>query len=84
MNEKQMLLNRLQVCDFVLTETGLFLDTHPKDRDALAHYQKYLTLKKETLAEYTQKYGTINRDHLHGDSKWDWVENPWPWENSEV
>ena len=84
MNNRQMLLKRLQICDFVLTEVGMFLDTHPNDREALAYYRKYLTLKKDTLAEYTSKYGTINRDHLHSEERWDWVDNPWPWDNCEV
>ncbi len=54
MNNRKALLKRLQVCDFVLTEVALFLDTHPTDQDALACYQKYLILKRETLTEYTR------------------------------
>lgn len=84
MNNQDMLLKRLQICDFVLTEVGLFLDTHPKDQDALAYYNKYLALQKETLQEYTQKYATVDRKMLHNDMKWDWVNDPWPWENCEV
>lgn len=84
MNNRRALLKRLQVCDFVLTEVALFLDTHPTDKDALACYQKYLILKRETLTEYTKRFGTINKDELHSEDRWDWVDQPWPWDNSEV
>jgi spore coat protein JB len=83
MISRETLMKRLQICDFVLTEVGLFLDTHPKDQDALAYYNKYLALKKEALAEYTKQYGTVDRNHLQSENKWDWVDEPWPWENSE-
>lgn len=84
MASRDVLMKRLQICDFVLIETALFLDTHPKDREALAHYNKYLEMKKETLAEYTENYGTVTQNQLHSKDKWDWVENPWPWENEEA
>lgn len=83
MISRDVLMKRLQVCDFVLTEVGLFLDTHPKDQDALAYYHKYLALKKNALAEYTKNYGTVNRNMPQSEDKWDWVDEPWPWESSE-
>lgn len=84
MNNRERLMRRLQICDFTLTEVGLFLDTHPCDKEALAYYNKYLAMKKEALREYTAKYGTVNRDFLKSDTTWDWVDEPWPWENCEV
>ena len=49
-NERQVLLNRVQVCDFVLLETALFLDSHPDDQQALAHYRKHLEMRKAAAA----------------------------------
>ncbi len=81
MNNKNVLLKRLKICDFVLTETALYLDTHPEDKDALDYYNKHLNMRNETLDEYTRKYGTILRDKPQSEDKWDWVDNPWPWES---
>ena len=83
MNSRAMLLKRLQVCDFVLTEVGLFLDTHPNDKEALAYYHKYLDLKQETQTEFTRRFGTVSRYEPKNSDTWDWVDNPWPWDNSE-
>lgn len=49
MNRREALMKRLQMYDFVLTETGLFLDSHPKHAEALEYYEKYLKLREETL-----------------------------------
>ena len=82
MNERQKLLKRVQTCDFVLTETNLFLDTHPDNRAAIEHFNKYNNMKKQALMEYQMKYGPINaRDYQYGD-RFIYVDEPWPWERT--
>lgn len=81
MDDKQMLLNRLQMCDFVLHETVLFLDTHPECQEALAYYKKHLALQRETYARYTAAYGPMRVQDCEGGTRWKWVDGPWPWEN---
>lgn len=83
MDRKGLLMKRLQICEFVLTEVGLFLDTHPDNKDALEYYNKYLDKRKETLEDYTKQFGTVNRTMLHDQTRWDWVDAPWPWEKGE-
>lgn len=80
-SNQKMLMKRLQICDFVLIETSLFLDTHPEDQEALDYYKRYLQLQKETLADYVSKYGPIRHSDFSGGTRWTWVDNPWPWEN---
>ncbi len=80
MDKKSMLLKRLQICDFVLTETCLFLDTHPTDKEALKHFEKYQQKRKETLEEYTKEFGTICLNQMQQAEEWDWCKGPWPWE----
>ena len=82
MDDKNKLLKRLQICDFVLQEVGLFLDTHPQDQQALAYYQKHLTLRQQTHAQYVAAYGPITAQDYQGASRWQWVDAPWPWQNS--
>ena len=55
MNEQKKLLKLIQNYSFVVTETVLYLDTHPHCRAALVHYHKYCKLYKEALAAYEAK-----------------------------
>lgn len=85
MTNREILLKRLQICDFVLIETGLFLNTHPDNQDALTYYQKHLKLRQETLEEYERRYGPVTQQSQPANSdRWEWVNGPWPWENKEV
>ena len=81
--DQQKLLKRLQICDFVLTEAALYLDIHPNNAMALDYYNKHNKMKKEILEEYINKYGPITQCDNKNNRKWEWISNPWPWENLE-
>ena len=51
-NEKDCLLRRIQAEDFVLYDTALFLDGHPRHRKALMYYHKHLEIAKKLREEY--------------------------------
>lgn len=82
-NERQKLLKRLQICDFVLTEASMYLDTHPNNTMALEYFNKHNKMKEEILKEYVDKYGPITRFDNDNSQTWQWINNPWPWENME-
>ena len=82
-NERQKLLKRLQICDFVLTEASMYLDTHPNNEMALEYFNKHNKMKEEILKEYVDKYGPITRFDNDNSQTWQWINNPWPWENME-
>ena len=84
MNEREVLLKRVQVCDFVLKDTVLYLDSHPDDQDALAYYRKHLQMRKEAAEAYTLKYGPLTHHEYDGGPRWNWVDGPWPWQNQEA
>lgn len=84
MDEQNALLARIMVADFVLLETGLFLDTHPDNEDALAYYREYLTMRKEAAMQYAEKYGMLTPMDLSGTGSWQWVKGPWPWDIEEA
>jgi len=79
MCEKDKLLEQIQIANFAVIEVTLFLDSHPSDKKALEYYNKYRTIKKNTVAEYEAKYGPLTIYGNEFDS-WKWVETPWPWE----
>lgn len=82
-SEQQKLLKKLQICDFVLTEATLYLDTHPDNAMALEYFNKHNEKRKEIFKEYTEKYGPLTRYDNNSERHWQWIKNPWPWENME-
>ena len=82
MTEQQNMMRRLQVQSFVLTDVQLYLDTHPDDPKALECYRKYRHLREQTMADYVDRFGPINSMQVESDSRWTWVDTPWPWEGT--
>ena len=84
MNEQKKLLSRIATCDFILTETALFLDTHPDCSEALDFYKKHLEMRRKAAEKYAEKFGMLRHEDYIGQNKWQWTEGPWPWEFEEV
>ena len=80
MNEQKKLLKLIQNYSFVVTETVLYLDTHPHCRAALQHYHTYCKLYNEALAAYEEKFGPLTMYNNESVNCWKWVSEPWPWE----
>lgn len=84
MNEREMLLKRIQICDFALNDTALFLDNNPDNEMALGYYKKYNDIRNQAAAEYVNKYGPLTHSDYDGGERWKWVDDtPWPWQTEE-
>ncbi len=77
---RQSLMKRVQMYEFALVEAGLFLDTHPNDQQALQYHSKYSKLLQDAKAEYVKRFGELEPQAPEGATRWDWVDNPWPWD----
>lgn len=82
MTEKEKMLRKLSGAQFAMWEIHVFLDTHPTDTMALAALKKYEKKFKEILAEYEEKYGPLTAHNSIGNTGFDWVDDPWPWEGA--
>jgi len=82
-NSRDVLLRRIQVCDFVLSDTSLYLNIHPSDQKALEHYRKYAELRKNAHMEFVENYGPLGHEDYDGGDRWKWVDGPWPWQMKE-
>jgi spore coat protein JB len=73
----------LMALGFAIKELNLYLDTHPKDSDALEMLQTLNKMMKDGQEKFVQMYGpqTI-MDIMSGDT-YNWIDNPWPWDYSE-
>ena len=80
MSEREMLLRRLSAAQFAAWELNIFLDTHPDNNEALARYKAYKRTAEEIKAVYESKYGPLTAKSVRSDARFDWVNNPWPWE----
>lgn len=76
-------LGELQALEFVLTELGLYLDTHQNDAQAMELYRQYVALEKEGRARYEAKYGPVTQTATAQSKTWDWLRDPWPWNYQE-
>jgi len=83
LSEKSVLLKKIQMYDFCLTEVSLYLDTHPTCINALEYFKKYNDMKKTACAEYAEKYGPLSISAVNNTQNWTWVSAPWPWERGE-
>lgn len=74
---------RIQVLDFALQETILFLDTHPCDFEALRYY-RIIRRKLDRLEKlYECKCGPLTNQGVDTEFGWEWATCPWPWEGRE-
>lgn len=72
-------LAQLQALCFVITELGLYLDTHPKDQEAFRMFQKYVKLEREAAERYEKEYGPLQQKNAAADDSYTWLGDPWPW-----
>jgi len=70
----------LQALCFVLTELGLYLDTHPDDGEAFELYKEYVAMECEGRKRYEAMYGPITQTATASSGSYVWLNNPWPWE----
>lgn len=82
MTDREKLMRSIQICDFALFEAALFLDTHTKDKEALAYYNKHNKQATELREQYTKLYGPITISASDSKEVWEWAQGPWPWEYS--
>jgi spore coat protein JB len=73
-------LGELMALCFVVQELGLYLDTHPQDREALSLYTEYVRMLKQGKETFTERYGPIEQTQVTVKSGYSWIDDPWPWE----
>lgn len=77
---KSEAMKKVQMYEFALIDTGLFLDTHPDNKAALAFYDETRKKYIEATEDYEMQFGPLSAVDSDTDNDWAWVNNPWPWE----
>lgn len=73
----------LQALHFVLTELGLYLDTHKDDDEAFRLFQQYSKLAEEGKRRYEAAFGPLTQVAAAQQDQYLWLNSPWPWEYSK-
>ncbi len=83
-NEQEHALLLVQMYGFAAHDLGLYLDTNPKDTNAINLRSKYINMYNQALAEYENNYGPITMDsRMLEVSPWAWTTKSWPWEGNK-
>ena len=74
------LIKKIREYDFAITETALFLNTHPNNTKAMNYYHSLKLEREKYFNEYEKMYGPITMYGNMDTQNWNWVNGPWPWE----
>ena len=80
MMNKRALEKEIARISFSMDELRLFLDTHPCQREALSAFRELRKKRERLLESYEQNFGPMCAYEAGGTDKWNWVQQPWPWE----
>ena len=72
-------LLELMALDFAIDELGLYLTTHPNDKQAQELYWGYIRLGREGRARYEEANGPLCKTAITGGG-FRWLDDPWPWD----
>jgi len=81
--QQKKMLKDLQIVSFALDDVRLFLDTHPKDKEALQYFEYFNKLRKELLQELGKSGYPVLPDNVNTKDGWSWISSPWPWEKED-
>ena len=72
----------LDEVSFMVDDVKLFLDTHPCDENAMACFKEYSDKRNELLKEYSKLYMplTVDLADMSCTERWNWIHEPWPWQ----
>jgi spore coat protein JB len=77
--DQKKLLDYIDAVSFAMIDTSMYLDTHPDDREAIAHFQKYQSARKKALKEYSQYFEPLTMDTAEVTDTFTWATTKWPW-----
>ncbi len=81
MTQRQILTRKIASYDFSIVELNLYLDTHPRDTQALKKLAEYEDRSHELRTRYEEEYGPIEFRNSP-DTRMRWIKSPWPWDLS--
>lgn len=81
-NKQEELLLEIMVLSFAINDLNLYLDLHPTDASMLRKFKDLTEKAYSKEMEYVKCYGPLEVMDSESLSKFEWINNPWPWENT--
>lgn len=81
-NKQEELLLEIMVLSFAINDLNLYLDLHPTDESMLRKFKDLTEKAYSKEMEYVKCYGPLEVMDSESLSKFEWINNPWPWENT--
>lgn len=79
-NEAKRMLHDIGMIDFVVVEMAEYLDTHPKDKEAIDYFNYYAKLKNNMMQEFADKYWPLTLATAdNSQNEWTWALQEPPW-----
>ena len=78
----EKMLSEIRCLKFAITDIGEYLNTHPDDQKALCLHREYSHQLRDLSDKYQRIYGPLSI--YFPCNSWRWLEEPWPWEGSEL
>ncbi len=80
MTEKEQAMQEIRRRHFAAIDAGMYLDGHPDDETALQYFRTMCRQKKQAEETYEKNFGPLRMSTAGGGNKWNWIDEPWPWE----
>ena len=77
------LLGEVMALSLALLELGLYLDTHPHDKEVIRIYEHYLEQLTGARDRYVKAHGPLMKQDAVQDGCYAWIDDPWPWDYQE-
>lgn len=79
--DRDSLLKKLSILDFIAVDLQLFLDTHPDDKEAIAKYNNIIDEADSVRYEFERMYGPLcSFRSMSSETDFKWIDCPWPWQ----
>ena len=81
-SQRLCLLQNINKVSFAVDDILLYLDTHPRDQEALDYFYEHNKKRNQLLKEYAKYYGplTVDTSVPSCSDRWNWINEPWPWQ----
>ena len=77
---REILMKRINAYGLAVNDWNLYLDTHPDDKMGTSMYHDNVKKLKMLVGEFETKYGPLHAANSTSTERWDWVDDPWPWD----
>jgi len=78
--DERSLLKKLTALDFMSYDIGLYLDTHPNDREMFRKYCEIVEESRELRKRYEEAYNSVTSFRMVSGAGKEWLSGGWPWE----